>query len=147
MPQNNQVTEKELKMYGQDEGLKLKVYRCPAGKLSIGYGLNLEDTGITEEEAEYLLRNRLLKVEAAAKEIFGDKLWSEFGDIRRMAFVNMIYNLGIKGFKGFTQTINLAKEKKWKECGLNILNTLWARQVGARAHRISRMIAYEEFPY
>ena len=36
------------------EGLELKVYTCTAGRLTIGYGRNLEDRGITEEEALYL---------------------------------------------------------------------------------------------
>lgn len=37
------------------EGLRLKPYRCPAGKLTIGIGRNLEDKGITEKEAVMLL--------------------------------------------------------------------------------------------
>ena len=47
------------------EGLRLGVYRCPAGKLTIGVGRNLEDRGITEEEAYYLLRNDIADVAAA----------------------------------------------------------------------------------
>ena len=35
----------------EHEGLEQKVYRCTAGKLTIGVGRNLEDKGITEEEA------------------------------------------------------------------------------------------------
>jgi len=38
-----------------EEGLKLKPYKCPAGKLTIGIGRNLEDRGITEQEAQMLL--------------------------------------------------------------------------------------------
>ena len=37
------------------EGLRLKPYHCPAGKLTIGVGRNLEDKGITEKEAILLL--------------------------------------------------------------------------------------------
>ncbi len=39
------------------EGLGLKPYRCPAGKLTIGYGRNLDDTGISKAEAYELLSN------------------------------------------------------------------------------------------
>jgi len=39
------------------EGLRLKPYHCPAGKLTIGIGRNLEDKGITEKEALMLLEN------------------------------------------------------------------------------------------
>lgn len=38
------------------EGLKLKPYQCTAGKLTIGVGRNIEDMGITEDEAIYMLR-------------------------------------------------------------------------------------------
>ena len=37
------------------EGLRLKPYRCTSGKLTIGYGRNIEDNGITEAEASFLL--------------------------------------------------------------------------------------------
>lgn len=39
------------------EGLRLKPYRCTSNKLTIGYGRNIEDNGITIDEAEYLLNN------------------------------------------------------------------------------------------
>ena len=41
----------------KSEGLRLKPYKCPAGKTSIGWGRNLEDNGISKEEAEFLLNN------------------------------------------------------------------------------------------
>lgn len=37
------------------EGYRRFVYRCPAGKLTVGIGRNVEDRGISEEEARYLL--------------------------------------------------------------------------------------------
>ena len=40
-----------------DEGLRLKPYRCSAGKLTIGVGRNLDDRGITSSEAMMLLFN------------------------------------------------------------------------------------------
>ena len=39
------------------ESLELKPYKCTSGKLTIGVGRNLEDIGITEQEAELLLLN------------------------------------------------------------------------------------------
>ena len=39
------------------EGLKLKPYHCSANKLTIGVGRNIEEVGITESEAMYLLEN------------------------------------------------------------------------------------------
>ena len=42
------------------EGLELKPYQCTADKLTIGVGRNIEDRGITEDEARYLLKNAWL---------------------------------------------------------------------------------------
>ena len=45
------------------EGLRLKPYRCTAGKLTIGVGRNLEDKGISQQEAYELLENDIRECE------------------------------------------------------------------------------------
>ncbi|AJQ94264.1 glycoside hydrolase family protein [Gynuella sunshinyii] len=40
------------------EGLKTEIYRCPAGRRTIGVGRNLDDKGLSVEEAAWLLENR-----------------------------------------------------------------------------------------
>ena len=45
-----------------DEGLKLEPYRCSSGKLTIGVGRNLEQRGITKEEAIHLLCNDIYRI-------------------------------------------------------------------------------------
>lgn len=52
---------KSFELIKLHEGLRLKPYKCPAGKLTIGYGLNL-DGGITKEEAEILLSYRIIEI-------------------------------------------------------------------------------------
>jgi lysozyme len=49
--------EKMIHQVTRHEGLRLKPYLCPAGKLTIGIGRNLEGKGITEQEAVMLLEN------------------------------------------------------------------------------------------
>ena len=46
-----------LRVLREHEGLRLNPYRCPAGKLTIGYGRNLDDVGISEVEADMMLAN------------------------------------------------------------------------------------------
>ena len=45
------------------EGLRLYPYNCSEGKLTLGIGRNLDDRGITEEEALYLLNNDIEAVQ------------------------------------------------------------------------------------
>ena len=44
------------------EGLELKTYQCSAGYITLGVGRNVEELGITEDEARYLLDNDILRV-------------------------------------------------------------------------------------
>ena len=78
------------------EGLRLKPYRCAAGKLTIGVGRNLEDVGITEEEALYLLKNDIRRVINELKDVL--PFWNELSKTRQEALIDMCFNLGLSRF-------------------------------------------------
>lgn len=59
--------DKLIKQLKKHEGVELKPYKCTSNKLTIGIGRNLEDVGISEHEAEYLLMNDLDTYMTAAK--------------------------------------------------------------------------------
>ena len=48
-----------LKQLEDFEGLELKPYKCTSDKTTIGLGRNLDDYGITREEAYYLAQNNI----------------------------------------------------------------------------------------
>ena len=51
----NEDTLKQVRpLIARHEGLRLKPYHCTGGKLTIGYGRNLDDVGISRAEAEML---------------------------------------------------------------------------------------------
>jgi lysozyme len=81
------------------EGLKLEPYECTAGKLTIGVGRNIEDIGITEDEARYLLDNDILRV---CDELDRNlSWWRDLSDVRQRVLVDMVFNLGISRFMQF----------------------------------------------
>ncbi|EPY02700.1 lysozyme [Magnetospirillum fulvum] len=86
----------------QCEGLRLKAYLCPAGKLTIGYGHTGPDvkTGmtITEEDANTLLSRDLV---AAEKAIVG-AVSVTITDNQFSALVSFVFNLGAGNFYGST---------------------------------------------
>lgn len=95
------------------EGLKLKPYKCPAGKLTIGYGRNLEDNGISINEAIIMLENDLLNIKLELE----DKLsvFNKLDNIRQNVLIEMAYNMGVPKllrFKNTFRAIRLALEKK-----------------------------------
>jgi hypothetical protein len=55
MAANKKFLKKIADQLIEHEGIRLKPYLCPSGKLTIGVCRNLEDRGITEKEAVMLL--------------------------------------------------------------------------------------------
>ena len=71
------------------EGLRLRPYKCTAGKLTIGYGRNLEDRGITALEAEYLLEGDLAQVLGDLH--FALSYWDELSEVRQVVLIDMSF--------------------------------------------------------
>ena len=82
------------------EGLELKPYRCTADKLTIGVGRNLEDVGITEAEADFLLSNDIQRVVAALDD--RTPWWNTLPIGKRVVLASMAFQLGIGGLKRVT---------------------------------------------
>lgn len=124
----------------RDEGLMLKPYKDTVGKLTIGYGRNLDDVGITKEEAEYLLAN---DVQSHINDVVARWPWIVDRPIKvRLAFFNMAFNLGVNRLAGFKQMIDAIYRDDYKAAANHALDSKWAQQVGRRALRIAQL--YEE---
>lgn len=85
------------------EGFRSTPYRCPAGKLTIGYGINL-DAGITPAEGLILLRHRLIGIEMELFHIF--PWFSLLSKKRKDVLIDMTYNLGLQGLLNFKMMLN-----------------------------------------
>ena len=109
------------------------------GKLTIGYGRNLDDVGLSKLEGEVLLDHDLHTAEMNAGKAFD--WFAACSELRQRAVVELCFNLGIVGFKGFRQTIAAIKAKQYVAASLNLLDSLWAKQVGeTRSQRIARYL-------
>lgn len=122
-----------------DEGLRLKPYRCTAGKLTIGVGRNLDDRGITEGEAMTLLNNDIKKVHSDCVTRIGGFI--HMPDEVQEVLCNMCFNMGINGLLEFKNTLELLRTEKYEEAARAMLDSKWAQQVGQRAIRLSAKIA------
>lgn len=142
----------------RDEGERLKVYRCTAGKLTIGVGRNLDDVGIfahetaalgitkgsciangiTREQSRYLLNSDIDRVDADLDREL--PWWRQLDPVRQRILVNMAFNLGITGLCGFKNTLGMIRRGDFEAAAANMLQSKWARQVGARATRLSAMM-------
>lgn len=121
-----------------DEGLRLKPYRCSAGKLTIGYGRNLDANGISKVEAEFLLDNDIKEAENACVHTF--PWFAELTESRQDVIVNMCFNLGLKGLLGFKKFLKAVELGNYETAAHEMMDSDWAEQVGARALRLARIM-------
>ena len=120
------------------EGLRLKPYTDTTGHLTIGYGRNLTDVGISLDEARMLLRADLAYAEHQVLEAFP---WAEYLDpVRQAVLVDMCFNLGIGRLEGFRNTLSAIKAGDYAAAAEGMLASKWATQVGQRAHRLAKMM-------
>ena len=138
--------DKAKKMLLVDEGLRLKPYKCTAGKTSIGYGRNLDDVGISQAVADLMLQEDLQVAEKACKRIFGD-LYDSWGENRQLGWINLAFNLGYNRLMQFRNTLRAARIEDWEEVQNGLRASLWFKQVGKRAERVIAMVCHETFPY
>jgi lysozyme len=131
-----------IAMLQRHEGLRLKPYLCTADKLTIGYGRNLEDMGISEGEATYLLQT---DIDRCYSELKVFNWFHELDQIRQEALVSMLFNLGLPRFLSFKKMIARLIAKEYSQAAEEIINSLYARQVGERANELAYMIDRGEY--
>ena len=90
------------------EGLRLKPYRCTAGKLTIGTGRNLDDCRISHSEAYIMLINDIMNCEKQLQAKIPD-IYNGLDEVRKSVLLNMCFNLGISGLLGFKNTLAFVK--------------------------------------
>ena len=127
----------------RDEGLRLHCYRDSVGLYTIGVGHLLGTVprimDVTNEEAMALLDMDISIAEATVVRLVNVNWHSTDEPVRWRALVNMAFNLGnrLGDFHHFIAAVNVGD---WKKAGLEMADSKWAKQVGARAIRLRSMI-------
>lgn len=126
------------------EGLRLKPYRDTVGKLTIGCGRNLDDVGITKEEALALLAHDL---DRAIREAIDNFSWfKSLNKPRQDVVLNMLFNLGLHRFCGFKRMIAALSAQNYEVAAIEMLDSLWAKQVGLRAIELAQIMRTGIYP-
>lgn len=108
------------------------------GRLSVGVGRNLEDRGLSDAEVDELLANDI----AAAKEDIRRSIpWAlALSPVRLSVLHQMCFNLGWPRLRGFVRTLAAIRRGDYAAAAQGMRESLWARQVGARAERLAKMM-------
>lgn len=141
------------------EGLRLRLYRCTSGKLTIGVGYNVDDRGLgplsralgrhvslNELERNGLTEDECLAVLDADISRFETDIrsrWPNFvaiDGVRKRAIVDFAFNLGLAGAGKFVSAIRFAdmalstrdigfQDACWTAAAYHMADSVWARQV------------------
>jgi GH24 family phage-related lysozyme (muramidase) len=99
------------------------MYGDAAGNRTIGYGhkLTVEEIksgryrdGISEADANAILRADLTKATVVAQHHFGEKGWAEMKKHQKDATIDMAFNLGPGGLKKFPRWSKAVRDDDWK---------------------------------
>lgn len=121
-----------------DEGCRLFPYHDRRGDLTIGYGRNLSAKGVSADEALTLFTHDLSDAESAVAHRWP---WSQtLNPVRYAVLVNMAFNLGGAGLATFERLLEAVAVGAWDRASAEMLQSVWAQEVGTRAHRLARQM-------
>ena len=130
--------EKLINLLKKHEGIRLKPYLDTVGRLTIGVGRNLDDVGISKDEAEMMLSN---DIDRCIHDLDHHlPWWIDLDETRQMVLIDMCFNLGISRLLGFENTLKSIKSGEYEIASQQMLQSKWAGQVGNRAKELSQMM-------
>lgn len=125
----------------RQEGFRHFVYKCPAGRYTIGYGRNIDvagGKGISEEEAKMLLRNDIHSIQEKMLDMFF--FYPMLDYTRQTVLISMAYNLGFNGLVKFRRMLKAIAQNDFAKAAEEMLDSKWAEQVPNRVLELSKMM-------
>lgn len=129
------VIDKLMDQIKIHEGLSLKMYKCPSGYHTIGYGFNLDANEISLSMAEELLEIKAKEALELGFLIIHN--WADLSVNRQLVIADMIYNLGKRGFLQFKKFIAAIESYDFDWAADEMLDSKWAIQVKERARKLA----------
>lgn len=126
-----------------DEGKRARIYLDTEGNWTGGVGRNLSSRPFSEDEIALMLRN---DIRTAEKDL--DRFlpwWREMTEARQNVLANMCFNLGISRLLKFVKALDLMRASRYDAAAKEMLDSKWAKQVGARARRLAEVMRKGEF--
>jgi lysozyme len=109
--------------------------------MTIGVGRNLDDRGITRDEALYMLGNDITITMKDLDAVIPE--WRYLDEPKARALANMCFQLGRVRFCQFTKMIAAIRKHDFAEAGREARDSLWYKQVPNRAERVIKMLEAE----
>lgn len=119
----------------RDEGWRNRPYKDSVGKITIGFGRNLDDDGISQEEGDLMLAN---DIKATTASLEAHLPWTMgLDEVRKSVLLAMAFNMGMGGLMQFRDTLASIQAGDYQAASQGMLQSKWAGQVGPRAQRLA----------
>ena len=141
-----------LDLVKEAEGFSATRYLCPAGKLTQGYGRNLEAHPLTEEEEAELNVDGTVSKEVAAKwalkelrecemKLSQNIIYSKLSPTRKAVLLDMCFNIGYTGLLKFKKMWFALGNKDYAEASRQMKDSKYYTDVKSRGVRNVRIMA------
>lgn len=117
-----------------DEGFRSKPYADAVGKLTIGYGRNLDDNGISRSEAHDMCVHDAITALRDAADLVPN--WLLLDDVRQNVVANMAFNLGKTRLAKFVKFLAAVNARDYLKASAEMKDSIWYVQTGSRARRL-----------
>lgn len=138
-PDNDALLLAELR---RDEGVDRYAYQDHLGFWTIGVGFLIDRRkggGLADDEIDYLLSNRVKRVEAGLDAAV--PWWRKLSPTRQRVLQNMAYQLGVNGVLNFKKALAAMKAGQWDLAAREMMDSTWAKsQTPERAKRLAQMM-------
>lgn len=120
-----------------NEGYRGHPYKDARGITTIGYGRNLESVGISQAEALVMLAN---DVADAVRSLNNLSFFPALDHNRKVVVVDMVVNLGFKGFLDFTDLCLALQRGDFAAAANAMMDSVAAKEAPARWYRNARVM-------
>jgi len=117
------------------EGFSGVPYRCPAGKITIGYGRNLEANPLTKDEATVLMMNDIRTIDKSLTDKY--PYFLQLTSSRRVVLISMAFQMGLHGLAAFRKMHKHLEVGNYDMAAVEMLDSHWAKQTPNRAKELS----------
>lgn len=120
-----------------DEGRRTKMYKCPAGRWTVGVGHNIEALGLPDAIIDALLDHDISMVTAQLDKAI--PWWRTRTDGTQRAMVNMGFQMGVPTLLDFSKTLACLQAGDYEGAKKHARSSAWFDQTPQRAQRVTEL--------
>jgi len=126
------------------KGSRHVVYNDSKGIPTIGHGRNLQDTGLSDREAAFLLQNDIREVHEYCMNNLN--YYPALDSVRKNVIIELIFNMGPTTWDDFQPTQAHIAAGEYEDAAQHLAAAKWAKDVKSRAFPIIQMMRTGRWP-